>query len=133
MPEVTTIDTLKIDPADFPPLVKAAVDAIIAKKGNEIAVFDMRRFTPFVDFHIITSADSAVQAKVMVEAVVDEIRKLGSKPRNIEGDPGSGWVLIDFWDIVVHIFRPELRRYYNLEGLWADLPSAKVNIENDEM
>ena len=133
MLEVTTIDTLKIDPADFPPLVKAAVDAIIAKKGNEIAVFDMREFTPFVDYHIITSADSAVQAKVMVQSVVDEIRNLGSKPRSIEGDPGSGWVLIDFWDIVVHIFRPELRRYYNLEGLWADLPSAKVNIENDDM
>lgn len=133
MREVTTIDTLKIDPADFPPLVKAAVGAIIAKKGNEIAVFDMREFTPFVDFHIITSADSAVQAKVMVENVVSEIRKLGPKPRSIEGDPGSGWVLIDFWDIVVHIFRPELRRYYNLEGLWADLPSAKVNIENDDM
>ena len=133
MPEVTTIDNLKIDPADLPPLVKAAVDAIIAKKGNEIAVFDMREFTPFVDFHIITSADSAAQAKVILGNVIDEIRKLGTKLKNIEGDPGSGWVLIDFWDIVVHIFRPELRRYYNLEGLWADLPSAKVNIENDEM
>jgi ribosome-associated protein len=111
-------------------MVKAAVEAILEKNGEEITVFDMRGFTPFVDFQIISSASSAVQAKVIMEAVIRGVADLGIKVRSVEGEPGSGWALIDFWDLVVHIFRPELRGYYNLESLWADLPSLRINSEN---
>lgn len=130
--EVTAITAAKIDPSELPELVKKAIDAIKEKKGREIVVFDMREFTPFVDYHVITSADSAVQAGALLDTIVQYGRKL-KKARGVEGDPDSGWVLVDFWDVVVHIFRPELRSYYNLEGLWADLPSVKILTEDDDM
>jgi len=113
-------------------LVKKAIDAIKEKKGREIVVFDMRGFTPFVDYHVITSAESSVQAKALLDTIMEHARK-PKKARGIEGDPESGWVLIDFWDVVIHIFRPELRKYYNLEGLWGDLPSVKIQPEDDDM
>ena len=131
--EVIAIVGSTIVPTELPPDVKAAVDAILEKKGDGIVVFDMRGFTPFVDFQIITSAASAVQAKVLLESVMNNVEKVGAKARSVEGDPASGWVLIDFWDLVVHIFRPELRSYYNIEGLWADLPSVKIETENNDL
>ena len=108
-------------------MVKAALEAILEKKGEEVILFDMRGFTPFVDFQIIASAASALQAKVILETIVEKLKKEGYILRGVEGDSGSGWVLIDFWDLVVHIFKPELRTYYNIEALWADLPSVKYN------
>ena len=111
-------------------MVKTVIDAIKEKKGNEIVVFDMRGFTPYVDYHIVTSAESAVQAKALLDSTVKQTRRQ-KKVRGVEGDPESGWVLVDFWDVVVHIFRPELRKYYNLEGLWGDLPSVKIQPEDD--
>jgi ribosome-associated protein len=128
--EVLTIEEKAFDQVDLPMIVKAATNAILNKKGEELTIFDMRGFTPFVDFNIIANAGSAIQAKVLMDAVIEEVRKNGVKARSVEGDPASGWLLIDFWDLVVHIFRPELRRYYNLDGLWADLPSFKPNTGN---
>ena len=125
--EVAAIEERALDPAEFPAMVRAAVEAILEKKGEEIVVFDMRGFTPFMDFTILANAGSAIQAKVLMDAVIEGVRKSGSRARSVEGDPASGWVLIDFWDLVVHIFRPELRHYYNLDGLWADLPYHRVN------
>jgi ribosome-associated protein len=129
--EVTAITAEKIDPSELPELAKKAIDAIKEKKGREIVVFDMRGFTPFVDYHVVTSAESAVQAKALLDTIIEYARELKKKARGIEGDPESGWVLVDFWDVVVHIFRPELRKYYNLEGLWGDLPSVKIQPEDD--
>jgi ribosome-associated protein len=108
-------------------MVKAALEAILEKKGEDVAVFDMRGFTPFVDYQIVASAASAIQAKVLLDGIVANVKKSGFKLRSVEGDSGSGWVLIDFWDLVIHIFRPELRQYYNLEALWADLPSVRYD------
>ncbi len=108
-------------------MVKAALDAILEKKGEDVTLFDMRGFTPFVDYQVIVSAASALQAKVILDTVVERLKKEGFRQRGIEGDPGSGWILIDFWDLVVHVFKPELRTYYNIEALWADLPSVKYN------
>ncbi len=111
-------------------MVEAAIEAILNKKGEEIAVFDMRGFTPFMDFSILATAGSAIQAKVLMESVIEEVKKTGTRVRSIEGDIDSGWVLIDFWDLVVHIFRPELRKYYNLDGLWADMPSIRLDAQD---
>ncbi len=130
--EVTAITAETIDPSELPELVKKVIDAIEEKMGREIVVFDMRGFTPFVDYHVITSADSAVQAKALLDTIMQHARRL-KKARGIEGDPDSGWVLVDFWDVVVHIFRPELRSYYNLEGLWGDLPSVKIQPEDESL
>ena len=124
--EDAEIEGKKPDLADLPDFVSAAVNAIVGKKGEEIVIFDMRGFTPFVDFNLLADAGSPIQAKVLMDAVIGAAKENGLKLKGVEGDPESGWVLVDFWDLVVHIFRPELRRYYNLEGLWGDLPSIVV-------
>jgi ribosome-associated protein len=125
--EVATIDSRNPSAASFPDYVNAAVKIMLEKKGEDIVIFDMRGFTPFVDYNLLVSATSVVQAKVLVESVVETVKRNGLTLKGTEGDPESGWVLIDFWDMVVHIFRPELRSYYNLEGLWGDLPVVKVD------
>ena len=125
-----TISKQELDPSGLPATVMSAINAILEKKGEEVIIFDVREFTPFMDFNILTTAGSAIQAKVLMETVVEDVKKAGLSVRSVEGDPDSGWILMDFWDIVVHIFRPELRRYYNLDGLWADMPSVKFNAGN---
>jgi len=117
---------------DFPEFVNAAVNAILEKKGEDIVIFDMRGFTPFVDYNLLVSAGSAIQAKVLMDSVIQAVKENGIKLKGVEGDPDSGWVLIDFWDLVVHVFRPEVRGYYNLEGLWGDLPRVKIDSRETE-
>jgi ribosome-associated protein len=107
---------------DLPEEVRLGVDALMEKKVENIRVYDLRTFTPFFDFVLIGTVFSSAQAKVAEESVVDAIEGAGLKLWGIEGGQDSGWLLIDFWDVVVHLFRPEVRRYYNLEALWADLP-----------
>ena len=110
------------------PQAEAAVEAILEKKGEEVAIFDVQEFTAYVDFHILVTAVSAAHAKVLQDAIKEKVGLKVGQIRSIEGDIGSVWILIDFWDLVVHIFRPELRQYYNLESLWADFPSITVKL-----
>lgn len=107
---------------NLPEEVKAAVNALRDKKVEEIRVYDLREFTPFVDFVVLGTVFSSAQTRVAHTSVVAAVEELGLKLWGIEGDDDSGWVLVDFWDIVVHLFKPELRTYYNLEALWADFP-----------
>ena len=108
--------------SDFPEEVQHGVDALRDKKVESITVHDLRNFTPFCDYVILGTVYSSAQAKVAQESIVQAMKNAGFKLWGIEGGEDSSWLLIDFWDIVVHLFRPESRRYYNLEALWADLP-----------
>jgi ribosome-associated protein len=107
---------------EIPENVKQAVEAIKDKKVEDIRVYDLRQFTPFIDFVILGTVFSSAQAKVAKEGAVEALKTYGLKLWGVEGDEDSGWLLVDFWDIVLHFFRPETRRYYNLEALWGDLP-----------
>ncbi len=84
---------------------------------------DLRTRSPIADYFIICSGNSDRQLKAIIEAVRDQTkRRLNVNPRRIEGDATSGWVLVDFDDIVVHIFTPKMRTFYNLEALWKEAP-----------
>jgi len=116
-------DTIQaLDWERIPEDVKAGIEALRDKKIEGLRVYDLRGFTPFCDFVVIGTALSSAQANVAKSGVTEAFDKHGLKMYGIEGDEDSNWLLIDFWDVVVHIFRPETRKYYNLEGLWADLP-----------
>jgi ribosome-associated protein len=108
--------------SEVPHEVKAGVEALRDKKVEDIRVYDLREFTPFCDFVIIGTVFSPAQARVGRSGVTEAIESSGLRLYGIEGEDDSSWVLVDFWDVVVHLFRPETRRYYNLEALWADLP-----------
>jgi len=108
--------------SEVPQEVRAGVEALRDKKVEDIRVYDLREFTPFCDFVIIGTVFSSAQARVGRSSVTEAIESGGLRLYGVEGEDDSSWVLVDFWDVVVHLFRPETRRYYNLEALWADLP-----------
>lgn len=109
--------------SDMPVEVQHAVDVLKEKKVENIRVFDLKSFTPFFDYVLIGTVYSSAQAKVAQESLIDAMKEINVKLWSIEGEDDSNWLLVDFWDIVIHLFRPESREYYNLEALWRDFPS----------
>jgi ribosome-associated protein len=107
---------------DIPGSVVDCIEALKDRKVEDIRVYDLRGFTPFCDFVILGTAMSPAQARVARAGVTEAMKNQDIKLYGVEGDDDSNWLLIDFWDVVIHLFRPETRKYYNLEALWADLP-----------
>ncbi len=95
------------------------VDALLDKKGIDILVLDIHAQAIFADFFVICSGDSEPQLRALMQSVLGEAKQKGGRlPKGVEGAPLDGWVLVDFGDVVVHLFSPEKRAYYDLESLW---------------
>lgn len=103
-------------------LAAVAADAMEAKKAEDVLVLEIARFTPVADYFVICSGETNVQIKALADAVEDAMDKAGARLLAREGHARARWVLLDFGDVVVHIFGPDARRLYNLERLWADAP-----------
>jgi ribosome-associated protein len=108
-------------------LFKTIIAAIKDKKGEEIVSLDLRKIDEAVaDFFILCEANSYVQIKAIGDAVVDAVQKAtGEKPYHTESS--EHWTLIDYVNIVVHIFNREQRKFYDLESLWADADRVEHN------
>ena len=107
-------------------LLHEIVELALHKKAKNLIALDVRGLSSVTDFFVICSAESAPQVK----AISDSIRKgTPQKPKHLEGYENLNWVLMDYFDIVVHIFNNKERKYYGLERLWADAP---VKIFSDE-
>lgn len=103
-------------------LFKTIINAIRQKKGEHIVSLDLRNIQEAVaDFFIICEASSTVQIRAIADAVDQEVKRLtGEIPYHQEGYSALQWVLIDYVNVVVHIFQPEARRFYKLEEMWND-------------
>ena len=103
-------------------IVAAVIEAMEAVKGKEIATLDMREITTAVtDYFVICHAPSKTQVDAIADKVEEVVfEKTHSKPYHIEGRDNSEWILIDFVDVVVHVFQESKREFYKLEELWAD-------------
>jgi ribosome-associated protein len=102
-------------------LAHILVDAILDKKGEDILLLDIREKAIFTDYFLICSGDSDRQIQALAEGITESAKKKGDTLAwGTEGDPTSGWMLIDFGDLIVHLFSPEQRTYYDLEDLWGD-------------
>ena len=106
-------------------ITKYIAELMLEKHARDIAIMDLREVTSVTDYFLICSADSNIQVRAIVDHFVDSLRKDGVKPYHIEGYAGQSWVIVDYIDIVVHIFLPATREYYGIEKLWAD---AKTTI-----
>jgi ribosome-associated protein len=95
------------------------VEFLLGKKAQDVVTLDLRGISAFADYFIISSAETAKQTKALVEGLNEKIASLGLSPYGVEGKEEASWVLYDLGDIVVHIFSPDLRAYYDLEGLWS--------------
>jgi ribosome-associated protein len=121
--------------ADYSSEVQLAVQAAAAKKAERVMVLDLRHTSAFTDVFVLCTGQNARQVKAIVDSVEETLKNAtGQKPVAVEGYRGSEWVLVDYFDFVVHVFTPETREFYALERLWgsairvevADEPAAAV-------
>ena len=108
-------------------LAKRSAELALEKKCEEIKILDLRGLTSVTDFFVIATADSERKAKAAAEHVIDELKEDGERPLHIEGMDSMHWILLDYVDVVVHIFMPDERRFYDLESLWSDAPVITVS------
>ena len=106
-------------------LVKATVAALEDIKARDIVVLDAKRMSALFDKIIIASADSTRQGKALSSNVQEKLKALGARIHGVEGERAAEWILVDLGPVVVHIMQPALRKYYNLEELWAPPPRAR--------
>ena len=110
-------------------LVRAAYKGLDDKKAEDISIIDIRGISVLADYFVIASGSNENQLEAMQDSVCEELHKIGCTPKQIEGNKKSTWVLIDFEDIIVHIFSREDRLFYELDKIWRD---GKV-VELDEL
>jgi len=103
-------------------IAAAAVD----KKALDVLVLDVREITTLADYFIICSGNTGRQVKAIADEIDFRLSAHRSFPRHIEGFPGCRWVLMDYGDVVVHVFDEEAREYYDLDGLWGDAPRVEI-------
>lgn len=100
-------------------IARQIVDTLEEKKGEDILLLDLEGIAAFTDYFVICSAGSRRTAKALSNEIRTKLKESHDKlAQGVEGSPESGWILIDYGEVVVHIFSPELRSYYNLEELW---------------
>tara|TARA_B100001996_G_C18141524_1_gene393156 strand:- start:134 stop:502 length:369 start_codon:yes stop_codon:yes gene_type:complete len=110
------------------PLLKQILDLALEKKAGQIIALDIRGISSLTDFFIICHGDSEPHVK----AITDHIRKgTEHKPRHLEGYENQNWILLDYFDVIIHIFKKSEREYYSLENLWADVPTIELTNEKD--
>jgi len=102
-----------------------AARAAADKQASEIVILDVSELIVITDLFLICSAASERQIKTVIEAVEEAGRGLGVRPLRVEGEDGAGWWLLDYVDVVVHVFGVEERAYYDLERLWRDAPRVE--------
>ena len=107
-------------------LAKRAAELSLERKCEEVMILDLRGLTSVTDFFVIITADSERKAKAAAEHIIDELREDGERPMHVEGMDSMHWILLDYIDVVVHIFMPEERRFYDLESLWSDAPVVTI-------
>lgn len=103
---------------DSEALAHRAVDILSERKALDIALIDISRTATFTDYFVIATAQSPLQFNALAEYLEKDFAPEGVKLRHREGSPDSGWVLLDFGGIIVHLFSPDQRAFYRLEELW---------------
>ena len=110
-------------------VAKKIINFTLSKKAEDVMLLDLRKITTMTDFFVICTGGSDTQVRAIADAVIDGCKNDGVEIHHVEGLDSPSWVLIDTIDIVVHIFRSETRKYYQLELLWGDADIEKFSYE----
>lgn len=105
--------------------IEAIVKVIFEKKGDDILVMDLKKRSPITDYFIICTAQSPMHAQAICRELEQKLKQDAIRPHHIEGYNNGQWVILDYWDFVIHIFLSEVRAYYGLERLWGDAPQRR--------
>jgi ribosome-associated protein len=101
-------------------IVKSAVEALRDKKAEDVTVIDIREVSSIADYFIIANGSNQNQLTAMQDAVDETLYKAGLRVKQVEGNSHSTWILMDYQDIIVHLFSKEDRLFYDLERIWRD-------------
>ncbi|MBI5344137.1 MAG: ribosome silencing factor [Deltaproteobacteria bacterium] len=98
----------------------------IGKHAKDVVILNVKKLSTVADYLVICSADSERQVAAIADAIEDGMRKKNARPMGVEGAKAGRWALMDFNDVVAHIFHEPVRRFYDLDGLWADAPRIEA-------
>ncbi len=107
-------------------MCKNAVKAVREKKGKKIEVLELKGLTSLTDYFLICSGTSDRQVRAIADFIEESFKKKEINPLGIEGYENGYWILIDYGDIVIHVFQEQIRLYYDIEGLWSDAKRLKL-------
>ena len=106
-------------------LQQRVVDSLEDMKGVDLRVMDVREMTTVTDVMVVVSGNSARHVRSLAEEVVRQVKAAGVQPLGVEGAEQGEWVLVDLADVVVHVMRPQVREFYNIEKLWSVAEQAR--------
>ena len=104
----------------LPAQVEIAIAAAEDKQAQNLVALDLRKSAGFTDFFVIASGTNSRQVRAIADAVIESLAAKGVKPAYVEGYDRSAWILLDYFDFIVHVFGPETRVFYDLERLWGN-------------
>jgi ribosome-associated protein len=110
----------------LPEQVVRAIRAAEDKKATDLVALDLRKAAGFTDFFLICSGTNPRQIRAIADSVMTALSEEGAKPAHVEGYERSEWVLLDYFDFIVHIFAPETRLFYGLERLWGNAERVEI-------
>ena len=113
-------------------LLRAAARAALAKKAQDLVALDLRDLGAVCDYFLVCSAASEIQVKAVAEVIEETLREQGLRPWHVEGLEGRHWVLLDYVEVVVHVFHARTREYYLLDRLWGDARSVDLGLEGTD-
>lgn len=117
---------MELDPAE---LVRELAQALYAKKGTNIIALDVRGVSAVTDFVLIADGNVERHVIALAREMEDFMKKKGQKPVHVEGMGTGDWIVLDFFEIVIHLFIPKMRQKYQLERLWADAEIIDVDFD----
>ena len=103
-----------------------AARAALDKKAAALTMLDVQGVSSVTDYFLVCSGKSTPHVRTIIDAIRTELKADGVRPLHAEGKPESGWVLLDYGDVLVHVFLEDTRAYYALERLWGDAPSVPI-------
>lgn len=110
-------------------LAQRICSLVTDKKALDVVLLDVRGKTSYADYFVIASGESERQVAAMADHVTEALKKAGDQAIGTEGQATGQWVLIDYGEVVAHLFFTEVRAFYDLEGLWADAPREKLGAQ----
>jgi len=118
---------VEVDMENSKEKVRLAYEALEEKKGEDIQIIDIKDISIIADYFIIASGSNALQVDALMNSVRENLGKNGYEPIRIEGIRSASWILMDYGDVIVHVFSKEDRLFYNLERIWRDGKTISID------
>lgn len=117
------------EPAPIPEEVRTAVDAALGRQSSRVTLMDLRGLGAFTDFFVICTGNNTRQVQAIADAIEEALKAEGRRPAHVEGYDRAEWILIDYFDFIVHVFMPDTREFYSLDRLWGTAPRSEMAAE----